>query len=77
MIKFSLEELKITAKFRKVRDYKSKSKDELIKILSESKAKTNFSEQKIEEIREKKKMNQGIDFQNQVKNKRLEEIFMK
>ena len=54
MIKFSLEELKITAKFRKVRDYKSKSKDELIKILSESKAKTNFSEQKIEEIREKK-----------------------
>ena len=55
MIKFSLEELKITAKFRKVRDYKSKSKDELIKILSESKAKINFSEQKIEEIRKKKK----------------------
>ena len=35
MINLSLEELKVIAKLRKVKDYKYKSKDELMKILSE------------------------------------------
>ena len=35
MINLSLEELKVIAKLRKVKDYKYKSKDELLKILSE------------------------------------------
>ena len=53
MINLSLEELKAVAKIRKVKDYKSKSKDELIKILSEPKRKMNFSKLKIEDIRKK------------------------
>ena len=54
MISLSLEELKIIAKFRKVRNYKKKSTDELMKILSKPKP-------EIEEIR-KKLMNQEINF---------------
>ena len=57
MINFSIEELKTIAKFRKVRDYKYKSKDELIKILNEP-------EPKIEEL-EKNLMNQEINFLSQ------------
>ena len=37
MINLSLEELKIITKIRKVKDYKSKSKDELLKIVSKPK----------------------------------------
>ena len=55
MINLPLEELKAVAKFRKVKDYKSKSEDELVKILSQPKLKIKFSKQKIEEIRKKKK----------------------
>ena len=43
MINFFIEELKTIAKLRKVKDYKYKSKDELIKILNEP-------EPKIEEL---------------------------
>ena len=39
MINLSLEELKAVAKIRKVKDYKSKSKDELTKFLIESEPK--------------------------------------
>ena len=48
MINFSVEELMAIAKFRKVKDYKSKCKDELPKILSESEPKIN-----IEKIKKK------------------------
>ena len=40
-------------KIRGIKDYKSKSEDELVKILSEPKPKINFSKLKIEEIRKK------------------------
>ena len=43
MISPSLTELKLVAKSRGSKDYKSKFKIELIKILSESKPKINFS----------------------------------
>ena len=36
-----------------MKDYKNKSKDEIIKILSKPKPKINFPEVKIEEIRER------------------------
>ena len=52
MINLFLEELKIITKFRKVKDNKNKSKDELTKILSKPKL-------KIEEIR--KKFNESRD----------------
>ena len=48
-----LEELKEITKSRKVKDYKRKSKDELIKPLSEPRPKINFSKVKIEEINKK------------------------
>ena len=57
MISFSIEELKTIAKLRKVKDYKYKSKDELIKI-------PNEPEPKIEEL-EKNLMNQEINFLSQ------------
>ena len=53
MINLLLEELKAIAKFRKVKDYKSKSEVELIKIFSETKPEINFFKLKIEEIRNK------------------------
>ena len=46
MITLLLEWLKAIAKVRKIKDYRSKSEDELIKILSKPKL-------KIEEIRKK------------------------
>ena len=46
MINLSLEELKVTAKLRKVKDYKYNSKDKLTKIPSEPKSKI-----RIEKIR--------------------------
>ena len=52
MINLFLEELKIITKFRKVKDNKNKSEDELTKILSKPKL-------KIEEIR--KKFNESRD----------------
>ena len=42
MINLSLDELKLIAKNRGIKDYKNKSKDDLIKILSEPKTKISF-----------------------------------
>ena len=43
MISLSLDELKLAAKNRGIKDYKNKSKDDLIKILSEPKTKISLS----------------------------------
>ena len=37
MINLSLNELKLTAQIRNIRDYENKSKEDLIKVLSEPK----------------------------------------
>ena len=42
MLSLSLNEWKLVAKSRGVKDYENKSEDDLIKILSEPKTKTNF-----------------------------------
>ena len=41
-INFSLKELKEIARHRKDKDYKNKSEDELIRIISKTKPKINF-----------------------------------
>ena len=46
MINLSLNELKLIAKKRNTKDYKYKSENDLIKILSESKPKINLSKNK-------------------------------
>ena len=51
MINLSLNELKLIAKSRSVKDYKNKSKEYLIKILSKSKSKLSLFKKKIEEIK--------------------------
>ena len=51
MINLSLNELKLIAKKRNMKDYKNKSENDLIKILSESKPKINLSKNKIKEIK--------------------------
>ena len=51
MINLSLNELKLIAKSRSVKDYKNKSEEDLIKILSEPKPKINLSKKKIKEIK--------------------------
>ena len=51
MLKLTLNELRLTAKSRGIKDYESKSEDDLIKILSERKTKTNLSKKKIRDIR--------------------------
>ena len=56
MLNPSLNELNLIAKSIGIKDYKSKSEDQLINILTEP---------KIEEIRKKKKMNQGTNFLSQ------------
>ena len=53
MINLSLEELKIVAKLRKLKDYKSKSEDELIIILSKTKPKIEEITKKFNELRGK------------------------
>ena len=53
MISLTLNELKLFSKSRDVKNYRNKSEDELIKILSESKPKRNFSKLRIEKIRKK------------------------
>ena len=53
MINLSLEELKIVAKLRKLKDYKSKSEDELIIILSKTKPKIEEITKKLNELRDK------------------------
>ena len=51
MINLSLKELKIIAESRKIKDYKNKSENDLIKILDEAKPKINLSINKIKEIK--------------------------
>ena len=51
MINLSLNELKLLAKSRSIKDYKAKSEEDLIKILSEPKPKINHSKKKIKEIK--------------------------
>ena len=58
MINLSLKGLKAIAKLRKVKDYKSKSKDELTKILIKPEPKIIIK--KIKNL-----INQGVDFLNQ------------
>ena len=51
MINLSLNELKLIANSRNIKDYKNKSANDLIKILSEPKPETNLSKNKIKEIK--------------------------
>ena len=51
MINLSLNELKLIAKSRNIKDYKNKSENDLIKILSEPKPKINLSKKKVKEIK--------------------------
>ena len=52
MINLLLNELKLIAKNRHIKDYESKSEDDLIKILSEPKIKISLSKKRIKKIRE-------------------------
>ena len=51
MIHLSLNELKLIAKSRSIKDYENKSENDLIKTLSEPKPKINLSKNKIKEIK--------------------------
>ena len=51
MINLSLNEFKLIAESRNIKDYKNKSEKKLIKILSEPKLKINLSKKKIKEIK--------------------------
>ena len=64
MMNLSLNEIKLIAKNRDIKDYENISKDDLIKILSEPKTKISPSKRRIKDIKEKLK-NQDIHFLNQ------------
>ena len=51
MISLSLNELKLTTKSRSVKDYKNKSKEYLLKMLSEQKPNITLFKKKIKEIK--------------------------
>ena len=51
MINLYLKKLKLIAKSKDIKDYKEKSEEDLIKILSEPKTKINLSKNKIKEIK--------------------------
>ena len=51
MSNLTLNELKLVAKSRGIKDYENESEDKLIKILSEPKTKTSYSKRKIRDIR--------------------------
>ena len=51
MLNQSLDELKVIAKKRGIKRYKSMSKDDLIKILSEPKTKLKLSKDRLKGIR--------------------------
>ena len=51
MINLSSKELKLIAERRNIKDYKNKSENDLIKILSEPIPKINLSKNKIKEIK--------------------------
>ena len=61
MLNLSLKELKLVAKSRGIKGYKSMSKERLLSALSESElveSKNSFDVERLEKI-----MSQGIDFQ--------------
>ena len=51
MINLSLDELRLIAQNRNIRDYENKSEKDLIKVLSEPKPKIKIDKKKLEEIR--------------------------
>ena len=51
MINLSLDELKLVAKNRNIRDYENKSEEDLIKILSELKPRISITKKKLKEIK--------------------------
>ena len=51
MINLTLNELKLIAKSRSIKDYKNKSKEYLTKILSESKPKINLFKKNTKKIK--------------------------
>ena len=51
IINLSLDEVKLVAKSRSVKDYENKSKQDLIKILSELKLNISLSKKKLKEIK--------------------------
>ena len=51
MLNLILNELKLAAKSRDIKDYENNSEDDIIKILSEPKTKTSLSKKKIRDIR--------------------------
>ena len=51
MINLSLDELRLIAQNRNIRDYENKSEEDLIKALSEPKPKIRINKKKLEEIR--------------------------
>ena len=53
MINSSLNERKVIAKSRNIKDHKDKTENDLIKILSEPKPKIHLSKKKIKEIKKK------------------------
>ena len=59
MINLSLNELKLIEKSRNIKDYKNKSENNLMKILSEPKPKINLSKNK--KKRDQKRFQQIID----------------
>ena len=67
MINLSLNELKLIAKIRNIKDNKNKSENDLIKILSKLKPKINISKKKIKEIKK---------YFSEVRYKSLEEAFI-
>ena len=51
MINLTLNELKLIAKSRSVKDYKNKPEEDLVKILSEPKPKISLSKKKMKQIK--------------------------
>ena len=51
MINQSLDELKLVARNRNIRDYENKSEKDMIKALSKPKPKIKIDKKKLEEIR--------------------------
>ena len=67
MISLSLDELKLVAKNRGIKDYKNKSEYDLIKILSEPKTKISLSKRRIEYIRKDVNKSRHIFSKSEIK----------
>ena len=50
MMNLSLDELKLVAKIRDIKDYENKSKEDLIKILSEPKPKIKLTKRSLKKL---------------------------